>query len=369
MRIALYFPNKPMNIGIPSGDRTIAESIVISFRNRGHVCQEITRFRSRWFWKDPVEIIKLPFAFWEAIRQFRMFRPDLWITYHSYYKSPDLFGWWLAAPSVPYVIIQPMRANKRRKKASTKIGAIINDMAIRRAHLLVLNNLIDFDALRDFVPEKKLHYVPPGIFPEMFPRDPEAASELRLKLSIPSTMFVLLTVCMFRKGVKWDSLVFLFRALELLMPKEKFILLVIGSGPLWSSAKRYARERLGDRVCFLGEVPRSELFRYYSLADLFVFPGIGESLGMVYLEAQSCGCPVVALDGEGVRQVVRHGRTGILVSSKTPEAYAEAISLMLNNQKLRDEMAIEGMRFIREERNAHINNLRLIELLEEIVSR
>jgi len=38
-------------------------------------------------------------------------------------------------------------------------------------------------------------------------------------------------------------------------------------------------------------------------------------------------------------------------------------------RKLRDEMAIEGMRFVREERNAHINNLRLIELLEEIVSR
>lgn len=369
MKIAFYFPNKPLNIATPSGDKTIAESIVVSLSSHGHACREITSFRSRWFWKDPLEIIKLPFALWEAIRQFRLFQPDLWITYHSYYKSPDLFGWWLAAPRIPYVMIQPMRANKRRRKAGTKIGAIINDMAIRRAHLLILNNLIDFDALKAFVPEKKLHYIPPGIFPEMFHRDKEAASDLRLKLSIPPKTPVLLTVCMFRKGVKWDSLVFLFRALEILVPKEKFILLVVGSGSLWSSAKYYAQERLGDRVRFLGEVPRTELFRYYSLADLFVFPGIGESLGMVYLEAQSCGCPVVALDGEGVRQVVRHGKTGILVSSKTPEAYAEAVSLMLHDRKLRYEMAVEGMTFVREERNAHINNLQLIALLEKIASR
>ncbi|MEJ5299873.1 MAG: glycosyltransferase family 4 protein [Thermodesulforhabdaceae bacterium] len=367
MRVGLYFPNKPLNIGIPSGDKTIAEGIVASLGRHGHLCREMTDFRSRLFWKSLQEIIKLPYAFWESVRRFRSFKPHIWVTYHSYYKSPDLFGWWLAAPRIPYVIIQPMRANKRRKQALTKLGAAINDIAIRRASLLISNNLMDIEALKRFVPSKELYYIPPGIFPDMFPRDLNAASTLRLKLSLPPNIPLLLTVCMFRKGAKWESLAFLFEALELLKSKKNFILLVIGSGSLWSSVRHYAWEKLGDRVEFLGMIPRSELFRYYSLADLFVFPGIGESLGMVYLEAQSCGCPVVALDSEGVRQVVCHGKTGILVSSPLPEAYADAVSLMLDSPKLRDEMGREGMTFVREKRNAHLNNLSLVRLLERLV--
>ncbi len=42
------------------------------------------------------------------------------------------------------------------------------------------------------------------------------------------------------------------------------------------------------------------MYRYYSACDLFVFPGIRESLGLVFLEAQSCGLPVVAFDNAGV---------------------------------------------------------------------
>lgn len=313
-------------------------------------------------------MLRLPSEIGKTVVRFRSFNPHVWVTYHSYYKSPDLFGWWLAAPSVPYVIVQPMRAKKRRKRARTKIGAVINDLAIRKAHLLISNNLRDLDALRAFVPDKKLYYIPPGIFPEIFPRDQRAADQLRLQLSIPRDLSVLLTVCRFREGLKWQSLAFLFDSLCLLVSERAFVLLVIGSGPLRSVAERYAKEKLKNRVKFLGEIPRSSLFPYYSLADLFVFPGIGESLGMVYLEAQSCGCPVVALDGEGVRQVVRHGKTGVLVSPPLPEAYAKAVSDMLGAPHVRQEMGEEGMRFVREERNAQKNNLELIEAIESLMT-
>ena len=61
---------------------------------------------------------------------------------------------------------------------------------------------------------------------------------------------------------------------------------------------------LGDRVLFAGRIDRDRMFELYSGADLFVFPGINESLGMVYLEAQSCGLPVVAYDNGGIPEVV-----------------------------------------------------------------
>lgn len=369
MRVAFAFPNKPLSVKTPSGDRTIAESIISSFKMRGHLCVEMTDFRSRWFWLNLSALARLPSSLLKTVKLYRYFSPHVWITYHSYYKSPDLFGWWLASPSVPYVIIQPMRAGKRHKRARTKIGALINDMAIRRSDLLISNNLKDVEALRDFAPSKNIHYIPPGIFPELFSRDVEAAARLRFELSIPSGLPVLLTVSRFREGVKWESLMFLFESLALLSKKRKFILLVIGSGPLESRVRAWAHRLLKDRAVFLGEKKRTELSPYYSLADIFVFPGIGESLGMVYLEAQSCGCPVVALRGEGVEQVVSSGRTGILVSSHDILSYAKAIDFMLQNPVLLEKMGKESVEFVVKERNAHINNASLVRLIEDLVKK
>ncbi|MCX7823656.1 MAG: glycosyltransferase family 4 protein [Syntrophobacterales bacterium] len=370
MKVAFAFPNKPLNLKTPSGDRTIANGIVESFERHGHLWQEMTDFRTRWFWLNLSHLVKLPLALHKTVKCYKDFRPHVWVTYHSYYKSPDIFGWWLTSNSIPYVLIQPMRARKRLRVARTKIGALINDMAIRRADMLISNNLKDLEALRVFVPEKPLCYIPPGIFPERFSTNTEVASYLRSKLSIPYDAFVLLTVSRFREGAKWKSLKFLFKSLEILLRMRKnFLLLVIGSGPMELRLKKWAYQALQDRVMFLGEINRWELSSYYSLADLFVFPGIGESLGMVYLEAQSCGCPVVALDGEGVRQVVSNGRTGILVSPEDPMAYAEAIEFLLNNPNIRIGMGEEGKKFILESHNAHVNNALLVKVIEELVMK
>ena len=65
--------------------------------------------------------------------------------------------------------------------------------------------------------------------------------------------------------------------------------------------------------CALWEKSRGNRWRrYYSAGDMFVFPGIRESLGMVYLESQSCGLPVVAFHNGGIPEVVVDGETGFL---------------------------------------------------------
>jgi glycosyltransferase involved in cell wall biosynthesis len=122
-------------------------------------------------------------------------------------------------------------------------------------------------------------------------------------------------------------------------------------------------------VIFAGHVDRQLMYRYYSAADLFAFPGIGESLGMVFLEAQSCGLPVVALNTGGVPQVVRHGETALLVAQDDGHAMATAIESLLNQKETRIQMASRGIEFIRKERNLHRNYTILSHKLEELVSR
>ena len=103
-----------------------------------------------------------------------------------------------------------------------------------------------------------------------------------------------------------------------------------------------------DGCIFTGQVPRQQLYRYYSAADLFVFPGIQEALGMVYLEAQSCGLPVVAFDNAGVPEAVQDGRTGLLVPMRDGRAFAGAIARLLVDAPLRRHMGATARTHIRE---------------------
>jgi len=88
---------------------------------------------------------------------------------------------------------------------------------------------------------------------------------------------------------------------------------------------------LSDRVCFLGAQPQDRLALLYCLADVVVVPSHTESFGLVALEAQACGTPVVAASVGGLRDVVAHGRTGYLVESHNPADYAEAIARVISD--------------------------------------
>jgi glycosyltransferase involved in cell wall biosynthesis len=90
------------------------------------------------------------------------------------------------------------------------------------------------------------------------------------------------------------------------------------------------------------------MHRFYSAGDIFAFPGIRESLGMVYLEAQSCGLPVVAFSNGGIPEVVRDRETGILLPPFAFEPYIEAMDVLLSDKGLRRKMGQEGQKYVRE---------------------
>jgi D-inositol-3-phosphate glycosyltransferase len=105
-----------------------------------------------------------------------------------------------------------------------------------------------------------------------------------------------------------------------------------------------ARIGLGEHVRFVGAVPHEQLGDYYAMADLCVVPSLTESFGLVALEAQALGTPVVAASVGGLREVVEDGVTGILVDGHESADYARAIASILEDPVLRDEMGEEARR-------------------------
>jgi glycosyltransferase involved in cell wall biosynthesis len=103
----------------------------------------------------------------------------------------------------------------------------------------------------------------------------------------------------------------------------------------------------GDDVEFLGWRSDEEIRQLYQEASAVLLPGI-EDFGMVPVEAQACGTPVVALDAGGARETVVDGRTGILVADRSVDGFAAAITRALQTSFDRNAIRQNALRFSRD---------------------
>jgi len=123
---------------------------------------------------------------------------------------------------------------------------------------------------------------------------------------------------------------------------------VVGGGSLESEVRRAAAAS-GRRVEYLGSLDRAALHREYARAAVVMMPSRFEGLGMVALEAQSAGTPVVGYDVDGLRDAVRGG--GVLVASGDVPALRDAVAALLSDRARRFEIGERGREAMRAEQS------------------
>ncbi|EJL23815.1 glycosyltransferase family 4 protein [Brevibacillus sp. BC25] len=117
-----------------------------------------------------------------------------------------------------------------------------------------------------------------------------------------------------------------------------------------SPTSKYARQlqslsrKFGVHAEFLGTVPHRSIHRVFRKADLFICPSQKhESFGLVNVEAMSSGLPVVASKNGGIKEIIEHGRSGLLIKQyKNPQAFADAICSLIMNKPLYLKMKQEA---------------------------
>ena len=120
-------------------------------------------------------------------------------------------------------------------------------------------------------------------------------------------------------------------------------LIIVGTGAKLPKYKTMVEEDKLTNVVFAGFVPRKDLPRYYSSADICCFPATNsESFGTVLLEAMASGKPVIASNVGGYNEVLSHGEEGLIIPSKDEEALAQALLLLAQNKPLRQQMGAKG---------------------------
>jgi glycosyltransferase involved in cell wall biosynthesis len=102
---------------------------------------------------------------------------------------------------------------------------------------------------------------------------------------------------------------------------------IAGEGTYKTDLQRQiSASAMRDRIVLLGNLSPAELQNAYAAFDVFVFTSLTETQGMVVTEAMAAGVPVIALDGPGIREVVRNDVNGNLLPVADKGAFATAIN-------------------------------------------
>ncbi len=167
------------------------------------------------------------------------------------------------------------------------------------------------------------------------------------------------------------------RALALLRQRrpELDVELVVVGGPSGNGTEEPQRSAalarqvgVADRVRFLPAQPHDRLATVYQAADLLLVPSRSESFGLVALEAQACGTPVVAARVSGLSHAVGDGTTGLLLPDHEPEHWAAAVAELLSSPRRLAAMSLAAARFA----GAHgwdVTAARLLDVYGELVQR
>jgi len=136
--------------------------------------------------------------------------------------------------------------------------------------------------------------------------------------------------------------------LEMLPPVHRqvpdILLWLVGGGNAEEFLRRQVQQRgLLQTVRLQGRVPHEHISEVYSAADLFVFPSVTETQGLVLWEAQAHGLPCVVVNEGGAPESVRDGVDGILVPNNA-EAFAQAVIRLLQDESLRQQMGQNALR-------------------------
>ncbi len=221
------------------------------------------------------------------------------------------------------------------------------EQVVEAADVLIANTKIEAQQLIDLydADPRRVEIVHPGVDLSVF--RPFDRATVRRDLGLPVDATVLLFAGRIQ-ALKGPDV--LLRAVAVMLANQpdlrsRLIVPIVG-GPSGSGLEHpeslallAAELGLSDVVRFVPPVAQSDLARWCAAATLVAVPSYNESFGLVAVEAQATGTPVVAAAVGGLTTVVDHGVSGLLVEGHDARGWAAAMTRIVENEALRDQLA------------------------------
>jgi alpha-1,6-mannosyltransferase len=246
---------------------------------------------------------------WRAVRAGRTLNVPVVGFYHSHF--PEAY----------------LRASARLlgKRAAGRVMKLSRGY-VRRLYNRFAATLVASDQIAQVLREwgvRNVHVVKLGVNIDIFRSDENDREPVRRSLSVEPGRKLLLYVGRLAKEKNTARLLKAFALLNERDPKS-FHLLVIGEGPQRKQLQGLQKQHRNISWIRYCADPR-ELARYYRAADLFVHPGVQETFGLVALESQACGTPVVGIRGSAMDDLIFHDPSA-WAHENTAEALSDAIA-------------------------------------------
>jgi D-inositol-3-phosphate glycosyltransferase len=273
---------------------------------------------------------------------------------HSHYWLSGQVGW-IAQERWGVPLVHTMHTMARVKNLTLAQGdapepairEIGEEQVVNAADRLVANTHAEAKELIELyhADPNRVRVVHPGVDLDVFvPGDQKG---VRKELGVPENAIVLLFVGRIQPLKAPDVLI--QAAAEILKRSPELrsrLLVAICGGPSGSGLERpdalvdLARQLgVSDVVQFVPPTNRAELVKWFQAASVCVVPSYSESFGLVAIEAQACGTPVIAARVGGLPTAVRDGISGILVDSHEPATWANHIIEVVSNEALRSKLS------------------------------
>ncbi len=268
--------------------------------------------------------------------------PGYYDLLHSHYWLSGQVGylardrWGVPLVHSAHTLAKVKNAAMAESDAPEPRGRMIGEeQVVAEADRLIANTDTEADQLVSLyraAPEK-IDVVPPGVDTDVFRPGSKAAA--RLHLDVPQDELVLAFAGRLQPLKGPDVLLRAVAVLRARFPGHRFRVLVVGGV---SGTGRIAPHRLAQLttelgldgvVQFLEAIPPAALCRVFQAADVVAVPSYNESFGLVALEAQAAGTPVVAAAVGGLRVAVDDGVSGLLVQGHDPARWADQLAAVL----------------------------------------
>ena len=265
-------------------------------------------------------------------RALRAVRADV---VHSWTFSANLYAALCGRFSLVRLRLGSERSNHICSQAD--LGAIWYRASLLGLDGIVTNSQAAGAYLQAFRPELQVHVVPNGVeTPQTVPLPLEVRARIRANFGVPLDAVVVVGVGTHVPRKNFQQLI---EAVARLVPRHsEMILVLIGDGPLRSELESQAESLLlRDRVLFLGSVKNADAL--LGAFDILCLPSLAmEGMPNVLMEAAAAGVPVVASAVCGVGEIVENHRTGILFPERDVDALTAALSLLLVDKQLRQNL-------------------------------
>jgi len=210
--------------------------------------------------------------------------------------------------------------------------------------VIVASKFMEHDLRGRGIPKSRIYHIPYGIDIDRFHPNLDGQA-VREALQIAADATLIGTVGRFHP---WKGQKYFIDAARIVIqkfPRARF--LIVGDAAFGEHArygdrlKSFAADLgLADQLLFLGS--RNDIPQVMNALDIFVLPSLREPFGIVAIEAQACGKPVIATQVGGIPETLRNGETGFLIQPAESRKLAEAIINLLENKTKMRQMGMAG---------------------------